>query len=707
MADEMLRIADGQSFARFSPSGQAPVQAPVLEIGRGGLLIEYKGRMAVNSTVEMVVELKGLNARQFVGVVTSADANGVRMRWHANNNAAEQTRLSALLEAYKTLHPPAGAAAPKAAEGSRTDLGTRRLVRPKQHKSTVELFPEAVAAAEAARQQEIAKAKEPARGNIAPDLDENADGEKSEKSSESGRVGTRRVVRPSAQNLQPVEDRKNPSQNHLKPVSQTNLRPFADGIALRPPAAPQPPPGAVPAGAPPAAHGAAPAFVPPGTPALTTAENDDVSPGRGNPVIGQDGRMDISATLRSKSRTVSAQELAKSHDKVRVLNFQTIRELITDAVEEAAGHLTRALGEQDRKRLLEEAEEGFKERLKAFQQEKASAEEKAKALHDQLAAAQRILADERKRTIKADQFTVSATSIDEIEAKFKRLLDHSVAEGRVVPTLEEELRKVIATVFDAERLRIREQEMGAQNDKIDLLEKKIKRLAGSLEDTERQRNEAQEWAKMLESQGGGALRNVFTAGLKEGDPNKKRKLALMKEILDYNRAMRKDLGIETKPVSEEDAAAIAKAEADTKLTPEEQAQLAEQRKNAPTISERDQRGPSAAERAAAAAEQVGGSKPGSAAAEIAAEAAASGAEAKSAGEEDELSHPDNIRAKAGMQRLSADGVEEIAEGVEIDPDDLPWEPPADTVASTESDNGIKKIAVSADFKLPPLERKSG
>jgi hypothetical protein len=695
MTDEMLRIADGQSYARFSPAGQSPVQALVLEISRTGLLLEPKARPAINSTVELVIELKGLNARQFVGVVTTSDSTGVRLRWHSNN-PTEQTRLSALIEAYKTLHPPA-TPAPRPAEGSRTDLGTRRLVRPKHHKSTVELFPEAVAAAEAARQIEIAKAKD-IKADIAPEP-EVAEGE-------SGRVGTRRVVRPSAQNLKAVPDQKNPSDLHLKPVSQTNLRPFSDGLHLRPPPAPAPPPGAVPVGAPPSSHGTAPPpFVPPNAPAAPAAEEDaEYTPGRGNPVIGQDGRMDISATLRSKARTVSAQDLAKQHDKVRVLNFQTIRELITDAVEEAAAHLTRALGEQDRKRLLEEAEEGFKERLKAFQQEKASAEEKAKALHDQLAAAQRILADERKRTIKADQFTVSSTSIDEIEAKFKRLLDHSVAEGRVVATLEEELRKVIATVFDSERARIREQEMGAQNDKIELLEKKIKRLAGSLEDTERQRNEAQEWAKMLESQGGGALRNVFTAGLKEGDPNKKRKLALMKEILDFNRAMRKDIGIETKPISEEDAAAIAKAEAETKLTAEDQAQLLEQRKAAPSISERDQRGPSAAERMSTAAEQ-GGPAPGSADAGIAAAAVGDAPEAKSA--EDELSHPDNIRAKAGMQRLSADGVEEVVEGMEIDPDDLPWEPPAATVASAQDDGGIKKIATSADFKLPPLERKSG
>jgi len=113
------------------------------------------------------------------------------------------------------------------------------------------------------------------------------------------------------------------------------------------------------------------------------------------------------------------------------------------------------------------------------------------------------------------------------------------------------LRKLIARILDSEREKIREKELEAQNAKIELLERKISRLAGSLEESEKQRDDAQKFAAFLESQGGGALRNVYEAGIKGEDPNKEKKLALMKKILDENRALRNSLGIELKEVKEE------------------------------------------------------------------------------------------------------------------------------------------------------------
>jgi AcrR family transcriptional regulator len=268
-------------------------------------------------------------------------------------------------------------------------------------------------------------------------------------------------------------------------------------------------------------------------------------------VVGKDGRMDIGASIRSHAKTVKASDLASRHERVRVLNMATIKSLIQEAVEEAASHLTRSLGEAERKRLLEEAEEGFQERLKSFQAEKQSAEERNKRLNEQLEAARRLLDDERKRTIKADQFTVSDEGLGEIEDRFKRLLDRTLASGGVPADVEEELRKLISRILDSEREKIREKELEAQNAKIELLERKISRLAGSLEESEKQRDDAQKFAAFLESQGGGALRNVYEAGIKGEDPNKEKKLALMKKILDENRALRQSLGIETKEVKDE------------------------------------------------------------------------------------------------------------------------------------------------------------
>ncbi len=421
------------------------------------------------------------------------------------------------------------------------------------------------------------------------------------------------------------------------------------------------------------------------------APPDQAAPEGKAAIIGSDGRMDIGASIRSRARSVKASELAARHDRVRVLNMGTIKQLIQEAVEEASHHFSRSLSESDRKRLLEEAEEGFKERLKAFEAEKLSAEARLKRLADQLTLAQQTLSDERKRTIQADQFTVSATGLDEIESKFKRLLEHSIAEGRVVGTLEEELRKVIATVFDQERQRIREQEMKAQNEKIQLLESKIKRLSTSLEDTERQRDEMQEWARTVEASGGGGLRNVFSAGMKDGDPNKKRKMALMKEILDVIRLIRKELGIDTAPVDAETQEAIKKVEAVSQLTDEERAQILQQRKSLePSKSRKD------AEKDAEKAAEM---------ANVIAEAGAAAIDSEVGDDDQEFEEAKKlVKATAGAVKVTADGTETLDEGAEINPDDMPWEPTSE-VADDDADAGsIKKIQV-ADFKLPPLERR--
>ncbi|MBA3709765.1 MAG: hypothetical protein H0W83_13210 [Planctomycetes bacterium] len=400
--------------------------------------------------------------------------------------------------------------------------------------------------------------------------------------------------------------------------------------------------------------------------------------------------MDIGASIRSKAKSVRASDLAARHDRVRVLNMGTIKSLIQEAVEEAAGHLTRALGEQDRKRLLEEAEEGFKERLKMFEAEKLTAEMKSKQLLDQLRIAQDLLENERKRTVKADQFTVSAAGLDEIEAKFKRLLDHSIAEGRVVPALEEELRRVIGTVFESERQRIREQEMQAQNEKINLLESKIKRLASSLDETERQRDEMQEWANALEASGGGALRNIMSAGMRD-DANKKRKLALMKEILEVNRQMRAELGIATAPVDEETAEAIKKVEAEATLTPQEQAEIREKRKR---VEADPNEKPTLSKEAMNVLRESGMDVP---------------EDAPIANPDDEAwEKPVAVKAGAGVKKLTATGEEEVPEGAVVNPDDMEWTPPTEAASgkkAVETSSGIKKIKAATDFKLPPLEKK--
>jgi hypothetical protein len=668
VADDIIHIADGESHVRIVDPSAGTLQAPLKQISSQGALLDTRLQFEPEAALDLTVVLKGLSARQFFANVAFSDGAGLHIQWMPIDSG-EQARLRSLLEAYKTLRPQSlNAPEPVAAQaGVREKGGTRRVIKPKSMaaESATAIVPFADSPSETG--------SESSGGDGKPT---------------SERVRTRRVLRPSSQKLPRVE-----SEPAAEGKSAAEIKPVAEA---KPTGEAKPPPRRQSVDHTPHGHvtifseesGAQPVQVEPGTDSFP-----DDSPSGGTPisgktaVIGQDGRMDIGASIRNRAKSIRASELAARHDRVRVLNMGTIKQLIQEAVEEASAHLTRALGEQDRKRLLEEAEENFKERLKMFEAEKLSAEMKAKQLQDQLRTAQDLLESERKRTIKADQFTVSAAGLDEIETKFKRLLDHSIAEGRVVPTLEEELRKVIATVFDAERARIREQELKAQNEKIQLLESKIKRLAGSLEESERQRDEMAEWAKMLEASGGGALRNVFEAGLKDGDPNKKRKLALMKEILDINRAMRSELGIATNPVDDETAEAIKKVEADSKLTPEEEAEMRERRKR---VDEE----PKPADKLMAAemanvVKEAGGDV---------AENAVSDSDAEA-----ELALP--VKAGAGgATRVTADGTEAIGEGAEIDPDDMPWEPPAKTAVAADQGT-VKKISVEADIKAPPLEKK--
>ena len=516
MADEVLRISDGESHLRITDPSQGTVIAPLVEIGSGGAFSSLARVFEANAYLDVTVVLQGQPPRQFFANVVSSGPTGLRVAW-MHIDPGEQTRLRALVDAYR---------------GQSSDAGTRtrRVLRP----STLgpapgQTPPSAPATVETSRPAVSATPE------FTPFSDAPVSGQ-------GARVGTRRVLKPST--LTPAakhdlvlddSDTRDDSRLH-----QVVLAPTDRFVQMRDDREPEATSVAevAPAGVFPAVKDAPAAASPSPSP----------EPERGT-VMGQDGRMDIGATIRNKAKTVRASELAARHDKVRVLNMATIKALIMEAVEEAAGHLTRALNDADRKRLLEEAEESFQERLKAFQLEKAGADERANKLHEQLAQAQRLLEEERKRTISADQFTVSAAGMDEMEAKFKRMIERSASEGKISESLLDELRKAASHVLDEERQRIREKEMQAQNDKIALLEKKIGRLAGNLEDAERQRDEARHLAQALESSAGAGpvdverIKNKFKTGLDKDDPRKAAKLAAMKELLEANRELRRQLGL--------------------------------------------------------------------------------------------------------------------------------------------------------------------
>jgi hypothetical protein len=254
----------------------------------------------------------------------------------------------------------------------------------------------------------------------------------------------------------------------------------------------------------------------------------------------KEAAIDVAAAVRSRARTMRASDLARRHENVRVITVSTIRELIKDAVQEALLRLGKVLGEAERRRLLEEAEDGFQERLASFQAEKAGLEAQARNLQERLQKAQALLEEERQKVVSADQFTVSDAGMVQIETRLGRMLDRAVKAGGVSRELEREMQAVMARLLDEERGRISEKAREAQSDAIELLERKISRLARSLEETERERDRAERRASALESAGGG-LRNVLRGGIDEDDPDKEKKLNLLKEIFQLNKTLRDEL----------------------------------------------------------------------------------------------------------------------------------------------------------------------
>ncbi len=696
---DSVRMAEGDCTCRIQDPAGGTIQAQVAEISITGALLTgveaVKHPLAPNTYVDCKLEVKGYQPRQLFAHVVSQDEQGLRLRW-MHFDPVDELKLRKLVETYKpgVVH------------------ATRRVIKPSSTSLPTEADkgvpgPAAPAGGAAADPgSAIAPAGQAAAGIAA----------------QSARVGTRRVLKPSSTqkptNQPQTEDdsRANPvviattdrfekmveapastSTATASAAATATVQPFSTGrdASQRPPApgkesqkekdeaplerrdssaAVEKAPASSAATASPAtaAAGKNESAGYPIPPAAQADESNhgvtkeaNVEPQGKTVTVGKDGRMDIGASIRSRAKTVMASELAARHEKVRVLNMGTIKTLIQEAVAEAANHLTRALGEAERKRLLEEAEEGFKERLKAFQLEKAGAEEKLKALNDQLKAAQTLLEQERKRTIAADQFTVSEKGLEEIDVKMSKLLQRALSSGNVGPDVELKLRELVSHVLDSEREKIRAKELEAQNSKIELLEKKVKRLAGSLEEVERQRNEFQELAAALEkSGGGGGLRNVLKAGMKGDDPDKTRKLELMKTILEENRALREKLGISLNKVTEE----VAKAAEEAGVMSAKDATAAMSHS---ASAESD------------AAPDAGA--PQEAAAAITDPGAAVEADSPVVNPDDEAWSPEP----------------------EIDPDDQPWEAKPITFEGGETEAGVKKMRIANPlaFTPPPLERK--
>lgn len=382
-------------------------------------------------------------------------------------------------------------------------------------------------------------------------------------------------------------------------------------------------------------------------------------------------KLDLGASLMKKAKVVRASDLASRHQTVKVFDVKTIKELIKEAVNDALVLLGSTLGEAERRRLLEEAEAEFKERLRLFEAEKAGLEGKTRVLQAELEKARAVLADERKRQVSADRFTVSDAGLIELEQRLARILDHSVRTGTLGEEIEGELRSVVARLLDDERAKISEQAQQAQSETIALLEKKVGRLAMSLESAEKERERAQRRAHALESSGGIFFGNRMEAGLDEDDPSREKKLSLLKQIFDFNVEVRRELA---------GAGVVLKGRARPARAEEKAGST-----DAPLPETADE------EAAVAASLGIKVRQPSRERAQTEGkgnevrEGKGSGTERGKGNDTDVIPMPPE-----GIGTLEAERPDLPADD-EADPDDLPWEPPVDMAGSVSKWTSVRSL----------------
>ncbi len=258
---------------------------------------------------------------------------------------------------------------------------------------------------------------------------------------------------------------------------------------------------------------------------------------------------DIESALRSKSRLVRTSTIAAQRDSVRVLNLSAVTELIQDAVEDALRESGRVLDDSELKELLEESEKGFQQRLVQFENEKADLQSRIQGLSTRLDRAQDLLNQERNREVDRDRFTLSEDALGELEKTFEKIIDDAVASSEIGPSLELELKVVMERCLDSERERVRALEEKARSENIDLLERKIQRLANSLDDARTDRDQALEIVRRAEARNSqapfiGAADAIQPSAPDDQHASKRR--ALLLDLMQENRDLRQQISLENK-----------------------------------------------------------------------------------------------------------------------------------------------------------------
>ena len=130
----------------------------------------------------------------------------------------------------------------------------------------------------------------------------------------------------------------------------------------------------------------------------------------------------------------------------------------------------------------------------------------------------------------------------ELESKLGSMIDAAVESGTVAAPLEEKLREAMERSLDSERERTRVQEEEARNENIQLLERKIHRLAHNLDDARKDRDHARENARRAEAKdrtpGFKGAGGDLVESSSSDDPNQGVRQALLLELVQENKELR-------------------------------------------------------------------------------------------------------------------------------------------------------------------------
>lgn len=252
---------------------------------------------------------------------------------------------------------------------------------------------------------------------------------------------------------------------------------------------------------------------------------------------------ELEEALRHRSRLVRTSAIAARRDSVRVLSLTVVKNLIQDALDDALEGSSRNFDEEEREQLLRDSESKFRERLEAFEKDRDDLNAHIDGLKNRVARAQKQLEEERKKTVGIDRFSLSESTVNELEDRLSSILDEATDQGRMTGASEQSLRNTLQDVLDRERERVRNLENNAHNDRIDLLQNKVGRLAHSLDEARQERDRAQSFARQIElsSGNGGFTRQGFEPGLSPADPDREVKLVLLQDLVDENRKLRKQM----------------------------------------------------------------------------------------------------------------------------------------------------------------------